>query len=524
MSGIGPGLAARLDRPLGRGLTLAVGAILLALPARLLWDQLESFRLRQDDFAYLIDCRSGAEPLANLWAPHNAHVVPLFRLLTAGVARLPGGMGTLAWRLGLANYLGLVLLLMAVGHLVAWETRRMAAGYAAMVLAGVTTVLEPAATWYAAGQTTWAALGVVGTLVLLQFGRVWPHAGWLVGAALSAALAPLFWTGGLVAGPAGSAYLWAAGRRRAAAVPMLGTLATAGLILAVAGRQLAATAGEGPSAGVWAPFWGLVYTLQAIPESLILAGFGLDGAVEAVQGAVFVAAILVAWAWSRGGVRPGPLEASGVVTTVLAYAMAFTLRAGYRFDDLRALGWYDTIPLAGAVLFAMGWWAGAPGEPGRPRPLTRRGALAVAALAALAFVLHAPRAERILIRESPPLLPSELRKFPISSLQRLRALYVDDEQAGRQERALIRLGEASEVARRAGIGKDAIRAAFGRVEVPDWPRAIRERDALDLLPFPETGPERNPARVRRALGVLLAPEPWSRPEWIEPGGAWPPGE
>ncbi len=112
-----------LDRPVGLLPTFGLVVVLLVLPAWLFWDQLINFRLRNDDFVYLIGCRSGAQPLTNLWKPHNTHIVPLFRLLTGVSAVLAGGPAGLQSALMLANYLGLILMMLGVGFVVARETR-----------------------------------------------------------------------------------------------------------------------------------------------------------------------------------------------------------------------------------------------------------------------------------------------------------------------------------------------------------------------------------------------------------------
>ncbi len=521
--------AAWLARPSWRPVILGLAAVILGLPAYLLWDQLLYFHLRDDDFAFLIDCRMGREPFANLWTPHNAHVVPLFRLLTAGLARGAGSAGNVAATLGLATYAALVLLMLGVGHFVAWETRRMTLGLAAMVLVGVTTVMEPAATWYSAGQTLWTALAVVGMLVFLQAWRLRGGGVWLALAALASMAAPLIWTGGVAAGPVGWAYLWAAREnprsRRAAWVPLIGTLACAAVVLIFAGGQvwgsLKAGEAEGPRPAQGPnPMLvgsGLLHTAQAIPESLIAQNLGLEVSTTAAQGVVFCLALAGLWVATRG--RPLPIEAAGGTLAVVVYVMAFTLRGSFPFSSLRNLGWYDTLPHVGAVIFGLGWLAGGePRRPGRPARMTWGGAVAVVTLPGVMLALHLPRALDLLNAEAPPLTEEEQEWVLTPELRRWTSrFYIGDTVAGPQRRALVRLERAAEVARRQGIGRSAIRRVFGRVEVPGWPAAIREQDALDLFDIPQDESTGDFLRVRAALGGLLTPEAIPRLQRMIPG-------
>ena len=503
--------------------------VLLALPAYLFWDQLAYPSLQGDDFAFLAESKSGAEPTAHLLAPHNAHVVPLFRMLTAGLAASATSPGGIASRLQWATYVGLVLVLLGAGHLAAWESRRLGLGLAVMALVGISSILEPSATWYSAGQTLWAAIGILGTLVLLQTWRAGLPFGplWLIGAGMSAFFAPALWGGGIAAGPVGAVYLWTSGglrERRAAMVPLLAGIISGVATIALARGAVAGSLAEAGRRGSWPILGGIGHGVQAVLESLVLGGLGLDAEITATQGTVFVLGLAAAWAASRGRpLRFNPLEAAGLTMVTIGYLTAFGLRAGYQFEDLRDLGWYDAIPFVGAVLFGAGWWMGRVAEiPGPPRPPTFVGLLGVAGLAVGLLVLHLPRVEGALLAEAPPRLDSEREQFPILSFRRLRARHLREDLADRQRRALDRIGTARAIAEARGIGLPAIRAAFGRVEVPGWPRAIREFDALDLLDFPTDGPIRDPRVVRATFGELFAPERVARPGWLLPTDPWPP--
>ena len=97
-------------------LTVLLGLLICAAPA-LLWGQaLRSYFLHLDDFVYLSGSRTGQALLANLLRPHNAHVVPLFRIETFLLARLAGSLRQLPAVLGLACYLTLLSAMIATGY------------------------------------------------------------------------------------------------------------------------------------------------------------------------------------------------------------------------------------------------------------------------------------------------------------------------------------------------------------------------------------------------------------------------
>jgi hypothetical protein len=497
---------------------------------RLMVSPLYNFFLKQDDFVYLAESRTAPALVANLARPHNAHVVPLFRVWTFVLIQVAGSLEHLPAVFGLGSYAPLVLMLLATGHLVAWETRNPAAGLAAMAALGLSTVLALTVTWYAASQVLWAGLMIVLMLVGLQSWRARGSAGRLALALLAAAAAPLFWSVGFVAGPVGLAYLWADGRprcRRAALLPVLISALVALAVWAVAGRQIDAsdTFNDRPLSAALNPIHGVVYTTQAIIEVLVLRNLGLDLAATATQGVVLVLALAGLWAWSRGvPVRPNPLEAAGAVLAVLSFLVVFTARGYLPFESVRALGWYQAVPQIGAVLFGIGWWAGrlsAP-SPASLKPPSRRELLAVLGLAAALIALQTPRVRARVLQDAPPVTAWEQIRFPIPLLERLRAAYFTAERAGRQRRFLARIERAEQVCGRLGIGRAAIRRAFGRVLGPGMPEHLERFDAVDLLAIPELGPETDPMRIRSALRDLLAREPEPRPSWIPAQEPWPP--
>ena len=78
-----------LRQPCGRAATVAMGLFVCAAPAWLFFDPagpsardpIGVYRLHSDDWAYLAASRTFPRTLANLFVPHNTHVVPTWRVL-----------------------------------------------------------------------------------------------------------------------------------------------------------------------------------------------------------------------------------------------------------------------------------------------------------------------------------------------------------------------------------------------------------------------------------------------------------
>ncbi len=434
--------------------------------------------LRLDDFVYLARSRSAEALGHSWWTPHNAHVAPLFLLETHLLARLAGSLEAVPAVLGWAGYATLVLAMAMAGHLVAWETGRAARGLIAMAAVGLSSVLGPAVLWYAAGQALAAGTMILTMLAALQ---AWRARGswWMLGCGLVAAVAaPLFWSAGYTAGPVGSAYLWADGRRRcrwAAALPLAASLATA----IVTGSATAATSPLGRAG------WSLrnldrlepavAHTAQAVCEALVLNNLGLDAATTPGQALVLVAILAGVWIRSRrrpDPARPGldvrPLEAAGAVLVVANFAMIFAVRGTETtFDNLRTLGWYDAVPQLGAVLFAAGWWSGcSQSQPPRTlEPPRLRELLAATLCATILLVLQTPRAQRVILQ--------------YDGLVRTTGELA--ERARSQRRALAELDRLEQAARQAGARVEDLRREADRVSVPGMPANLPGFRASDLL-------------------------------------------
>jgi hypothetical protein len=265
---------------------------------------------------------------------------------------------------------------------------------------------------------------------------------------------------------------------------------------------------------------------------------------------VLGAALLTAWAWSRGlPWRPNPLEAAGAVLAVSGFLIAYVARgnvpiaglhkvgwyealAHLPYDRLRPLAWYHTLPQVGTVLFAVGWWSGRGGATGH-RPLTLRrptpGELAaVAGLAALLVTLHLSRARAMLLESARPMTLSQRRlislprDYSVPKFQRLRALGLAELEVARQRRFLAQLDRVEQICARRAIGANAIRRAFGRVVGPGFPDRLTHFDAIDVLDLPAQGSLEDENQVRLALGLLLVVEPEPRPPSTPPAESGPP--
>lgn len=531
----GPQILTALQRPLGRWATIALGLILCASPAWLFYNPVSShardpirvYRLRNDDYPYLSLSRTGPRTIENLFAPHATHIVPAWRLLTFGLEAAAGRLSRLPALLAWASYSIFVAVILLTGVLVARETGRIHSGLAAMLAVGTTSVMTAVATWYSAGQTLWAGFGVLMTLYYLQGWRRSGGAARLVMAAISAAFSGWFWTIGYLAGPLGSVYLWFDGRarcRKAAAIPLFAAVVAAAVSMGLGAHKIDSTISfHGRTAREAVdPVQGLLHTGQAITEDLLLGNLGLSGDTTAAQGAVITLAILLAWLWS--GRRRGqftPLEVVGAGFLFGSYFIVWTARGYLPFSSLRGiLPWYDANPQIGAVLFVAGWWSGSGARKIGPTPVpaTRFAGLMIMLAVVGQVALNRPRVEAHWWDTVPLLTPWETRNYVLGSQKSARTSLLALERARWQRRHLAKLEQAEVTARKLGIGREAIRRAFGRLDAPELPPMY---DAVDLLDVPPLGSETNLARIRAAIGPLVTVEPEPRPPELPAQEAWP---
>lgn len=521
-------------RPLGRVATAALVFAACLAPAWLLSDSLATSRVYGDDFEYVGTSRTFPRALANLFTPHNVHIVPAWRIITATVLALAGDLAHVQQALAGAAYAILAATMLLLGRFVARETGRAAAGFAAMVVYGTTSLMWPAAFWFSASQATAAGFFILATLFYLQ---AWKRSGgaWRVVAACLTTLAGCWcWTVGLIGGVVGAVYVMAdwrptQGRRfgpvvAAGAVVVTSVLA-AGLDLALARKAIEEQAkisfhGRSTEEAMNVAV-GVSHTIQAIPERLILAGLAVVAELEFQQAAMLLLAIVGAWAWTRRGARPTPLEAAGAAILLCGSVLEWSFRGYLPFNSLRGfVPWYDVIPYLGLVLFLVGWCAALrlPGPAKAVVPLSRASALALILLQLGLIVLHQPRADALLGTYLPPMVPSEYDKFPVAPLQTVRNRVLAESRMQWQLEHLTRLDQAQALARRHGVGRDVLIAAYGRMIYPD-PPYVYDADLLDL---PLHGVPLDPEQVHRAFDRFFANLPEPRPAWFEPGDPWPP--
>ena len=523
-----PSPGAWLDRPAGRLVAAVLILLILTAPVWLMADRFNNFALLGDDFLYLAGARDLPTLLSNLLRPHNTHVVPLFRVWTYLLYGISGRLAALPPVLGVASYAALAAAMIAAGLLVTRETRSPALGLAAMSGLGATSVLEPTVAWYSAGQAIGAGAAILATLLAALGWRERGGTGRLALVLIGMIAAPAIWSGGLAAGPATAAFLYADGRsrcRRAAMILLAATVAVTLLVVGLSRRQIAETRiiWEAHDEVLPRPVQAALHTAQAIPEGLVLNNLGLDAETSDAQGIVITLILAAAWAWSRRDrPRPNPLEAAGAVMVLFSFLMVFFFRGNLPYSSVRGLFWYFAIPHIGAVLFGAGWWSGGSINQPRPRPLTRGGALVVIAVLAALLTLHAARLKRKMVEDAPALSPTERYWFATPDLQYRRGRYLLSIHADRQRFFLTRLDQVHRIAAQRGIGRDAILRVFGRFVGPGMPEHAEGYNALDLLTLPQSGRESDPTVLRQVLGPYLTPVPEKRPPWLASDEPWPP--
>lgn len=518
-------LGSRLAAPLPRcAAFLLVGVFAIGM-AWLFHEPLLTYRLHSDDFEYLSASRTWERAMSNLFVAHNTHIVPAWRVLTWGIMAIAGKLARLQVTLGCVTFGALLAVTFAVGVLVARESGRAWLGLSALIATGTTSVMKSSATWYSSGQTCWAVLMIVLMLICLQGWRLqggWPR---LVLAALLAWAAGAFWTIGHAAGPTGAVYLWFDGRLRsrlASAVPFLASVVSIALALFLGGGHIDSRVSfHGRTEREALNFVaGATHTLQAIQENLIARNLGLETETTVLQAALLTGLLAAIWLWSwqRWG-RPKSLEWAGATLVVSAYFVEWSFRGYLPFSSLRGIvPWYDTIPHVGAVLFGCAWIARALGQPCAPDELRevkrlRIGeAFALLVFQVLLLTIHAPRVEQIYTTDVPRMSESEERSFPTRALQLMRSRVLAKQIADEQLLNLRDLDTATAIARRLGIGRDAISQTFGRIDVLELPEVY---DGVGLLDLPRTGTLNDTTRIRAALGRFFGPRVMPElPGWL----------
>lgn len=519
---------------LERGLLRLLGLGVLLAPAILWREALVLPLLRLDDFVYLAQSRDPKTLAAHLATPHNAHVVPLFRLETFLATQVGGCLQAIPSALTAMTFLTLGVAMLTTQRLVFAETGRRELALGAMATVGFSSVLGPSILWYSASQALACGAALLAMLAALQ---AWRNAGswpWLALAAMAATAAALFWTAGYIAGLVAVAFVLPDGHTRS----KLGSV----VLLVVSGLTAMVVRWFQVTSASLDLFWtvldqaparlvsGLGHTAQAIPECLLLPNLGLDSETTPAQGLALSLLFAAAWLVTRRQVtirnpsirgdsspeelptprlpRPNPLESAGAALTLLSLLMVYTARGDQSFSNLRALGWYHAIPQLGAVLFLFGWLAEI------LKPLSHADSSASGAGARafglvgwvlLLAVLQGPRIQRVLIdyEGGSARLPgrSSSSRGGLAGHQELALRFRE------QQRQLARLDQIERVCRAEGIGRDELRRVLGQERVIGMPAELRDLDAFDLLRIPEQTTADETDAIHRALAPFSNLDP-----------------
>ncbi len=489
----------------------------------MLWDEFQTLPVFNDDFVYVAQARSWPVALAHLFEPHNAHVVPVFRIWTFALVTISGRLVNLPVVFATAGYLGLIAAMLVLGLVVARETRQPAVGLAAMSVLGISTVIHPAATWFSASQALWAGTAI---LVTLAFLRSWCESGGtrrLIPVAVTALLAPTIWTGGLLAGPAAIAYL-ASKKSLRNRVPVL----VAGVILCSIALILVANRGQlGGAQLVWEkrsdvyprPVQAVLHTAQALVEVCICGNLGLDVKTTPRQAVALLFALGAFYVWTR---RSHPqwnaLESTGAVIALGSYLLIFFFRGNQPYSSLRVLSWYNAIPQMGSILFFAGWWSALNPQGTKSQRMSLGQAPVVVVFVLVFCLMQLPRAAHHLIELAPQFAAGELQLFPSNELLAGRARYFKIEFHDRQRRALGRLDRLDALLSDLKASPETLRDVFGGVRFPGLDENQPGCDVFNLLtPRPRNDEARPELAARTTLLIdLLRPEPEPNPPWLEP--------
>ncbi|MFM1801466.1 MAG: hypothetical protein RJA81_818 [Planctomycetota bacterium] len=499
-----------------------------------------SYRLHGDDYPYIGGSRNLERTIQNLFVPHNTHICPSWRLMNWGVVQLAGDLVTVPKILQIMAYLALALVMLCTGHFVAHESRNMTLGYCAAIFVGVSSIQWLSTNWYSAGQTLWAGVTVVMTLITVQeILRRNMNWAWIF-VILLCFIAGGFWTIGHASGPTASVYILSQRRRdkyKYAIIPFLATTFTILTCLYLGAHHMEATEslhGRSLSEAI-NPIRGMVNTCHSILETMMLGTLGITSLTSDVQ-ALFLFLLVVSawmyWHWIKK-LPVNSLELSGGCLLISSYFVEWTFRGYFSWVALKnVVNWYDSIPLIGWSILLCGWIQAALNnltiheEVGSAfgRIWMNRGqGIGILCLLTSMMILHQPEVDRQLIENMPPLTQFELdnRMFPIKSLKKLRAVYIWDERVKWQRRHLVKLQEAEAIAQKKGWSYADIHATFGRVLLPLIPDVYDGALLMDIpLKNSESG---NPEEIRKTLGRLLTLEPEPTPQWLSRSTEiWPP--
>jgi hypothetical protein len=460
-------------------------------------------RLLLDDFPFLIESRDLPATWHNAFTPHNAHVVPAFRFLTALARHAAGPCAawpiTLAW----AAWLGLALCALLAARLVLRETASPTRALLAGSLILLSSTLEPVAAWWAGSQVTWCGAAILAALAsALAYSRT-GRSRWLVACVLSALLAPWVWSGGYLAWLAIPLALLAdpltppnrKHRRTCLAALALALLAAAGVhLLAIGSHSPELSAPAGPS-------WFLraarvpINTTHALCEGLLLPNLGLDASLDLpfALGLLLIAACMLLASAKTLPLQRTPLALAGTALILGGYVLVYAFRSDLGWPALRPIVWYHGLPQIGLVLLLIGGWKRPP-KPlpdSVPRPAPARSLALLALIVPMGFAwlaLQDLRIARIWTSEADTLadrIPAPVAETAARMPTPLRAETIQRAYARAQLLALRKLDIAQILVDRHANGpappSDLWLGAF-----PGWPPMLENHSASDLLRTPRS--------------------------------------
>jgi hypothetical protein len=380
-----------------RYLTLFLIALAVACPLLIYQRRLETFTLVADDFDFVLHALSWDMTLDQLWRPHVSHWCPLFRLLTGILRALAGRLTDLCLTFRLGPICALLLVQMLMFAWARGETDSSFGGLLAAIAMGFTSVYSIAVDYYSASQSLWA---LAFTLLGLTGCAAWCRAqsrGAAVVAVAAVAMAPAWWSAGILAGPICSLYLWLrctnnTGIRRlvVSCAPLAATVSYLAVVQVVAWQEpLIPGFGGRATSETFRPLVAVSLTIQSVVEKLLLGNLGVtEPRLNVSQAIVLLAAGI--FTFSRFTSRQGRSAtlAVAVAFVILGYLLPYSFRGHIEYTYLRAQVWYAVFPQAGwSLLFPAVWKI-------RPRSDKDRlyfsEALLLAVLAVGLAVLHWP--------------------------------------------------------------------------------------------------------------------------------------
>jgi hypothetical protein len=376
--------------------------------------------LMLDDFGILARSWTWQDTIANLWVTSNEHSMPLGRLSTWLLIRLASRPSHLAAVLDLQ---GPVALLAGMGLVYLFVRREMGHPFPAllaMTLFGVCTHFHDAIFWFAA---SFALVGLVTTLLGLLAAQSWLGHGRYRSLTLclaAAALAPGWFTTGLLAGPLCALYLVGPAAREPLPgtgppprglrrwLPALAPLAGTALSLAITLPHnltqilnLPRVEVEATARQTTDPIVGLIWTARALVDDVVPGLLGWPGVTvptEVVPLNLVLLAAAGVWWWRRRAAHRR-LLLLGLGFILLSYLMIFSGRAYFVYEEVHAWGRYHMYAHLGSVLFLAGGWPlrGLMTASAAGRSLWLRMAWAVVAVCALGLLVRAqlPRASEL---------------------------------------------------------------------------------------------------------------------------------